>query len=103
MNSLELRALRAGVRLSQAAMAEAVGVTRQQYMRYEKGYRKRTDKSLAPVRIPGPVAKLARLVKEGYDQYYAELDEAQERLREAQDMVEEMERARQVVAEEEEL
>ena len=103
MTGDELRALRVGLRISQATMAEAIGVTRQQYMRYEKGARKRDDGTLAPVKVPGPVAKLAVLVKEGYEQWQDELSDMDEGLREAQDEVEEMQAARRAVEEEVEL
>lgn len=100
MNNLELRALRVGLGISQVTMAEAVGVTRAQYMRYEAGQRKRPDGTVAPTRVPGPVAKLAELVREGWQQWLAEQDEASDALREAEDTVEELQRARQAVLEE---
>lgn len=101
MTNIELRTLRQSVGISQATMAEALGVSRAQYMRYEAGERARPDGTRGPVAVPGPVAKLAALVVEGYKLWDAEQGDALgEALYEAEDTVQEMEAARHAVEEE---
>ena len=100
MNNLELKALRQSVGISQATMAAALGVSRAQYIRYEAGERKRPDGTVAPTGVPGPVAKLAALVVEGYKLYDAEVGGLDDEGLEAEDTVEEMEAAQRAVEEE---
>lgn len=105
MNNIELRTLRQSIGISQATMAAALGVSRAQYMRYEAGERKRPDGTVAPTGVPGPVAKLAALVVEGYKLYDAEeglgVDSGDD-LNEAEDIVQEIEAGQRAAIEEHE-
>jgi transcriptional regulator with XRE-family HTH domain len=68
MTGNDLRTLRAALGLSQEALAEKIGITKRQLIRYEAGMRHDvTDQDGAPrpVRIPRYIALAAAAIKAG--------------------------------------